>query len=245
MEHAILGYYEQVAAIHGMTGLVGKLSAGLAIGALALGAKQARERLVPMILAVHFFLAAWTAAGFAMNPVYAKVGSATLPVAVICFAMAAIMGYLTAKPDGVWTLAHAVAWRRAVAWAVIAWAFYYPVFGRGWTASILYAPMGVLPQPTLLIGGALAWIGLPNTSRLAGWALTGGLVALAVIDLAAGVQSSWLLLVLGLVLGGELVRSVMKSGGMFEDDVPDVEKERFKRERVTEETKPGKVWKLK
>ncbi|MDK2972406.1 MAG: hypothetical protein PWP23_2161 [Candidatus Sumerlaeota bacterium] len=243
-------YYDNIAMIHGVSGLFGKLTLGAILGAVATGNRKPGQQLLSLILGVQFLVAGYLAVSVSTSETFAGyAGKAALPIGGVSIIAGLAMLLTLFYPEGEWRPTNSAAWRRWAGWILIFAGFLYPFFTKGWIRPIFFAPVGVIPHPGLLIGGALAWMGMPDTNRLAAWTL--GIAALAVgaIDVfGAGINSSLLLLAIGCLVVVELVRSMIGAGGIAADDTPRVDRVRREktREVIKEKTKPqGKTWKLK
>ena len=228
-------YYENLTLLQAWTGLSAKICLGSILAAVARGNRRPGQQILSVAFAVLFFWA-----------FFLVFGTDLLAAAVPVLVLGIVFVITAAKPQGEWTVIHGTSWRRWAGLLLLAWAFYYPVFSRSALGAILFSPMGVLPQPILLAAGTLAWLSIPNTPRLAGWALALGLVYFGVIDMMGGILSSAVLLVLGLALGGELIGLSVKAGGVLEDDIPPVARRaRISAKAEKEKTGEKRVWKLK
>ncbi|MBX3729514.1 MAG: hypothetical protein KF858_10050 [Candidatus Sumerlaeia bacterium] len=250
MESALEQYYFNIGFIHRWSALFAKLALVSILAAVVAGNRKPGQQFLALAFAVQFLLAGWLAVTINTSEEFAGYAArAALPVGILSIVLALAMGLTLFYPEGQWRVRHEQGWRTGLGWALIVLGFVYPFHGDGSWRGALWSPVGAIPHPGLLIAGALAWIGMPDTHRLAAWTLALGALAIGAIDIAAGeVRSSWLLVGVGGLLLVDLVRSTLRSGGVVEDDTPRVDRQ--KRERVQrevqEKTKPqGRTWKLK
>jgi hypothetical protein len=250
MESTLEQYYFNIAVVHRWSALFAKLALASIVAAVATGNRKPGQQFLALAFAVQFLLAGWLAVTINTSEEFAGYAArAALPVGIVSIVLALALGLTLFYPEGQWRVRHEQGWRTALGWMLIGLGFVYPFHGDSLWRGALWAPVGAIPHPGLLIAGALAWIGMPDTHRLAAWALALGALAIGLIDiLAGGVQSSWLLVGLGGLLVVDLVRSMLHSGGIVEDDTPRVDRQKRVRahREVEEKTKPqGRTWKLK
>lgn len=254
MDLTVATFYSHIALVHGLTGFVGKLALALVVGLIAAGNRKPGEQLLLIVCLLQFLMSGYLAVSYLGE---AGLGSMPVPVASIAFIMAVVLGIALVKPEGRWTVRHPQPWRVWAGGALLIWALYFPAFNdgwpefaRGWGRAIFLSPVGVLPHSTLLALGALAWLSMPNAPRIVAWASGIGLIALGLHDyFAAGIGWSVVLVALGAALTGDMVHSVVRAGGVLEEDVPPVDKKHTERiRRVTKEKTSQaqqKTWKLK
>ena len=248
MNEGLLAYYQQATIVHQFTGLIGKVTLAVVLGAVAGGNRTPGHAILTSVLGVHLLIAAWL--GFSIGSddgIGTMVGRAWLPLSVIAFVCGACLLGSLAAPEGEWRTRHAHPAVHWLAWGLIVWAFLFPVFRGFGFKSILFSPMGVLPQPTLLVACALVMLSMPHAHRLIAWSAALGAIAMGIVDILAGVQSSWVLILAGLGAMTPLIKSQIAVGSIIEDDIPKVDvikKARAQRE-MKEKTSDKKQWKLK
>lgn len=249
MEELLQAYYQRIAVVHGLTGFFAKITLGAIVAAVAMGNRRPGYQLLNTVLGIQFLIVGYLAiAQIAPASGDAGFGAAVVPIGVLGVGLAIVFGLAVLKPEGQWLTARQPSWRQVIGWALIAWGFYYPIFSRGWIGPVFFSPTGALPQPLLLIACSLAWLSMPDTNRLVSWAAGVAALVVGAIDVfAAGVQSSWLLILLAGLLGWELLGSTIRSGGIFEEDVPQTDKaqKEKKKEEIRQKSAPGREWKLK
>lgn len=245
----LVPYYEYVGLIHGPTGLVGKIC--LLVVLLAIWNRQAEKtvgKVFAVVVAAQLLLSAWVAIDFiTAADDLGGVGAGPLLLAIVGVVVAGAAVGAFVAPSGRWSVRPPGGARAALGWLVVAWAFYYPVTGTGLFRSIFFSPTTALPHPVLLFLGGIVWMSAPNAHRLVAWATGLALMLVGVVDVfLAGFAPSWVLLALGALVLGDMLKSQISIGSFFEDDEPPVEKEERekKREFVRKQTKE-KTWKLK
>lgn len=241
-------FYAQIGVVHGFTGIVGKVALGSAIALVHAGLRKPGQQLLGGVIAFQLLVAAWTLFDVATAPAAPKgAGLPAVGVSAASLVVAVLFGICAFRPEGLWSTKSAAGWKNGIGALAIAWAFYYPEFTRGWVRPILLSPTGALPQPTLLVAVVLAWLSMPNAPRLAAWGAAAGAAVVGIVDAVNGVPSSLVLVAVAAMIAVELARSVIKSGGVLEDDLAPVDEERkFRFRRETEErTAPQKRFKLK
>ncbi|MCB2154345.1 hypothetical protein KQI84_05625 [bacterium] len=241
----LVQYYEILTRLQGWTGLIAKVCLASILAAIAGGNRRPGQQLLSVVFGVLFFRIFLSL--FIRNEQGAfNVSPAMLPMAVPAFVLALVFAITVFKPEGEWVVLHPVPWRRWLGFLLLAWAFYFPVHSDSELGAILFSPMGVIPGPALLAAGTVAWLSIPNTPRLAGWALALALIYYGIMEMVAGIGSSAVMLLLGLGLGGELIFNTMKAGGILEDDVPPVDRKTRRPTREQKEKgKEQRTWKLK
>ncbi len=243
-------FYTQLAVIHGASGFVGKIALISVVLLIHKRVRRPGEQLFAGVVCTQLLISAWMLVSTATQPNMPS-GTATVPVgiAVVSLVVAICFGIAVAKPEGEWSAKGDAGWKSAVGLAALVFAIYYPMFTRGWIRPFFFSPTGVLPQPTLIVAATLAWLSMPNTPRIAGWAAGLGALVIGGIDVLNDIRAGWVLIGLAGLTGWELARSTMHAGGVLEDDEPPVQKEKrvkLKRE-VKEKVAPveQKRWKLK
>jgi hypothetical protein len=216
---ALLGFYEQVAAIHNPSGVTAKITLLCALELVRRGNVRPGQRLLTIVFGLLLGMAFWIAADSDLAGDSGTSGS--LPVAIISFVAAASLFVAALRPEGTWALRTATPWKNWLGLALVVTGVFYPAFGSGLAGRTLFSPLGALPHGVLLVATTAAWLSMPQAPRLAAWACLGASTSLALLDLAAaGATSSLVLAVPAALLGWELRRSVAAAGGVLEDDRP-------------------------
>lgn len=182
------GFYAYATMLHGLTGLVGKLSLGTALAAVAMGNRRPGQKVLITVLAVHALSAAFvvwtTASGPEMREAMANAAG---PVGALSLILAVGFGLLAWRGAEDWRASHpsqpAIT---AVAWATIVWALWMPLFSRSWLGAVLWSSVAVLPHSTLLVAGALAWMSARGADPRRNWFVAGTCAGLALYDVALG-----------------------------------------------------------
>jgi len=243
----LAAYYEHMTYVHALTGLLGKLAFAVSLALVAAGNRNPGERLFVGMIGTALLLGGWLAWSTSGENSYAAFRTGMRIVSVIGFVAGIAVLISVIKHEGQLNLRPPTAWRKWIGWAFIVWGLYYPVFNDSWVRAIFFSPISVLPQPIMLIGGAVAFLSYPNANRLFAWTMIAGLFVISLLDLLTGVQSSIVPLLLALLLVAEMLRSTIKAGGITADDKPPVDREKAQRIRLKSKEKqdPQRTWKLK
>lgn len=207
MNWAILPYYEQIAVVHGATGLVAKLGLLSVFGAALLGNVRPSHLLIGVITGLQFFLAGWMGFSFALSS-DCPPGIRTPLIIVSLVSLACIVGSvlpLILKAND-WELSKVVPWKLALGGAFILWGIWLPSYSNSWLKAVFFSPVGVLPHSALfaLIGAAI--ISYPTLPRYTFPFLVMAALLVGTVDLFVGVKSSWLLVLAAGVLVFEKIR---------------------------------------
>ena len=247
MEFALAPYYEHIAAIHGLTGFVGKVALISVIGAIFGGNVKPGNWLFPTIIGLQLAISGYNGFTFALSDQCPDgIAYPLLLVSVVCFGVAVACGVVAASQKAVWDFLPDAEWRHYLGFVLFAWAVWYPPFSNSVIKSVFFSPVGILPHMALLVGTVGAWLSLPKTDRTFLYAMLAGSVVVGLIDVALGITSSFLLLAVATLASGEFALNLWKSGPVRpqaprQDDSEDEPK-------APQQPKPKrdqKQWKLK
>lgn len=195
-------FYAYATQLNGLTGLVGKLPLALVLAALVMGNRRPGQRVFGAVLAVQALSAAYVvwavASDDSMRPALANAAG---PVALLSGVLAVGFGWLAWRGAEDWRIAHPTQPAITVlAWAAVAWAFWFPVFSGSAAGAVFFSPTSVLPHATLMVASALAWMSARGGDQGRNWFVAGTAAGLALYDVALGREWSSLVL-LALAIG--------------------------------------------
>lgn len=181
------GFYAYVTLINGLTGLVGKLSLGLTLAAVAMGNRRPGQKILVIVLAVHALSAAYVTSATAAEGLREPMANAAGPVTWLSLLLAVGFALLAWRGEEDWRTIHPTQPAITVAaWAAIAWAFWMPVYSQSMLGAVLWSPMAALPHSTLIVAGALAWMSARGGDQRRNWFVAGTCAGLALYDVALG-----------------------------------------------------------
>ena len=244
-------FYNQMTRILWPMSISGKLTILVAIGLSMRMPFRFREQIISALFALQFLIIAYATFFLSSSArVIDKDEANNLYVVIVAAAtlMSAIAMAISAwQPEGRWNLKADNELFRWVGWAFMLLGFFYPFFSRSIIVGFFFSPVSVIPHPTILIMSGMLIAGFPNVARLPIAAAIMSSIMIGGLDMYAGLNTYFPLFASAIILSGLLIHSSIKSGGILEDDTPDVDmKIREKKKAIfSQKTKEKKTWKLK